>query len=475
MSSLVLTLVSQALAATPTVSSIDALRAAVAAAAAGDVITLAPGTYRVDRTIPLAAAGTEAAPITLRGPGAVLESDTVEAFKVTGAHWHVEDLAMRGVCADDSQCEHAFHVVGAADGTWIRRTTLVDFNAQIKGNGEDVDGVRIWPSDVQLVGNDLHDTRPRVTANPVTKIDVVGGQRWRVEANRIADFEKGGGDTVSYAAFLKGNSKDGVFARNLVVCADRFEGGVRVGLSLGGGGTSPDSICEDGTCTPEHARGTLVNNVIAHCSDVGIYLNEAAESVVWANTLVGTSGIDVRFAASTVTLANNVLDGRIRERDGGTATRGTNLSEVDLTTVHTDPAALDLSLRDGSDLLDVGDLLVDVTEDYCGHARTSPHDLGAIDYAAGAPCDARVVHLPDDAAPGDTGTDDTDVRDTSTDDTGVRDTSVRDLGVDARDVGGDETAGCGCASGPQGTPRSGRTLASAVMVVAAFRRRRTRG
>jgi hypothetical protein len=113
----------------------------------------------------------------------------------------------------------------------------------------------------------------------------------------------------------------------------------------------------------------------------------------------------------------------------------------------------------------VGDLLVAVTEDHCGHARTAPHDLGAIDYAAGAPCDARVVHLPDAAGPGDTRTDDTRVRDTSTDVTGVSDTSVQDLGVDARDAGG----------GPQSTSRSRMAIAAAAMVLAAFRRGRVRG
>lgn len=60
-----------------------------------------------------------------------------------------------------------------------------------------------------------------------------------VEANRISDFEKGGGDTISYAAFLKGNSKDGVFERNLVVCSEHFSGGVRVGLSFRSARTVP--------------------------------------------------------------------------------------------------------------------------------------------------------------------------------------------------------------------------------------------
>lgn len=159
---------------------------------------------------------------------------------MSGAYWHVEGFTIRGGCAEDDACEHALHIVGAADGTEVRGNTPVDFKAQIKGNGEDVDGVLVWPDDVVIEGNDLHDTRPRQTANPVTKIDVVGGRRWRIEANRSADFEKALGDTVSYAAFLLWNSKDGLMARNLVACSDTFAGGVRVGPSLGGRRHKPE-------------------------------------------------------------------------------------------------------------------------------------------------------------------------------------------------------------------------------------------
>jgi MYXO-CTERM domain-containing protein len=234
-----------------------------------------------------------------------------------------------------------------------------------------------WPDDVLVAGNRIHDTRPRQTANPVTKIDVVGGRRWRVEANRVADFEKAGGDGVSYGAFLKGNSRDGVFARNLVVCADTHTGGARVGLSLGGGGSSPDGICEDGTCSPEHQGGTLVNNLVMRCSDVGVYLNEASDTRVLANTLYATAGIDVRFPASTATLEGNLLDGRVRERDGGTAVLGTNWSELDLTAVFADPDAYDYALLVDPGVVDALGAVDGLTEDFCGLPRDASPDGGA--------------------------------------------------------------------------------------------------
>ena len=424
------------------VADVSALRAAVAAAAPGETITLAPGTYRLDSTLSLATAGTPDAPITLTGPGATIESDTVEALKVRAPYWVIADLTFVGVCASDDDCEHALHIVGDADHTTVSGNTLIDFNAQIKGNGEEVDGAYHWPDDVLIIGNDFHDTRGRVTANPVTKIDVVGGQRWVVEANRIADFWKDGGDTVSYAAFFKGNSKDGRFARNLVICADTHSGGARVGLSLGGGGTSPDSICEDGTCTPEHQRGHIENNLIVNCSDVGVYLNEAADSFVDENTLYATSGIDVRFEASTVTLRGNVLDGRIRERDGGSATLGTNWAEVDLAAIFADPAALDFTLIADPGLVDALDPIEGLTLDFCGGTRDDHPDGGAIEYSSPLPCDTSTIHPP--AAGGDTGGaeggGDGSADDSATPDVDDTQAPTADAAPAAKD------GGCGCAS-----------------------------
>lgn len=374
-----------------------ALRDAVAAVAPGDVIVIDAGVIRLTDTLRLDVPGTPQAPIVLRGAGATLESDTVEALKLSAPWWVVEDLVLRGVCGNDDTCEHALHIVGAADGTVVRNNVLVDFNAQIKANGEDAGGGMEWPDDVWIVANDFHDTRARQTANPVTKLDVVGGRRWVVEANRFADFQKALGDGVSYAAFLKGNSRDGLLERNLVVCSDTFDGGTRVGLSLGGGGTSPDSICEEGSCTPEHQRGILRNNIVQNCVDVGIYLNEASETRVLHNTLYATAGIDVRFEDSTAEVAGNVLDGDIRERDGGTAVVGTNYTG-DLAAVFAAPDEGDFDLRDDPGLIDAGAPDPDVPDDYCAHPRDARPDLGAIEYAT--PCGGAPV--PPASAPVDT-------------------------------------------------------------------------
>ncbi|QQR75961.1 MAG: right-handed parallel beta-helix repeat-containing protein [Holophagales bacterium] len=389
---LLLPIARPALAGVVPVSTSAQLVAAIDAAVAGDVITLAPGTYAVAQSLLCDAPGTASAPIVVRAasPGtAEIRFDAVEGFKVSAPHWIFEDLVVRGVCALDDDCEHAFHLVGAADFTHIRNSRLLDFNAQVKGNGEGVPTV--FPDDVVIEGCELANAAPRSTANPVTPIDVVGGRRWIVRANFIHDHQKAGGDQVSYAAFLKGNSRDGLFERNLVICERDHAGGVRLGLSFGGGGSGPDPICEDGVCSPEHQNGTMRNNLIVNCpQDVGIYLNEAFGTRLFHNTLIATTGIDVRFAASTAEIRGNLVSGSIRNRDGGTSTSSGNLTGVALAQFQAwfvDPLAADLTLVDGTAFVDQGTPLAAVPADYCANRRDdgSP-DLGAVEYDGDGPC-----------------------------------------------------------------------------------------
>ena len=375
------------------------LIAAVEGAEAGDEIVLAPGTYAIGQNLNARAEGTAQSPIVVRAQTrgeAVLEFDAVEGFKVDGAHWVFEDLWIRGVCADDSRCEHAFHILGGGDHTIIRGNRVWDYNAHIKANG--TGDPRVFPDDVLVEGNEFFSEAPRQTSNPVTPIDVVGGRRWVVRRNYIHDFEKAQGNNISYAAFLKGNSRDGLFEQNLVVCEALHSGGIRLGLSLGGGGSNPPRICEEGTCTPEHQGGTLRNNIIANCpADVGIYINEGAGTKLYNNTLINTTGIDVRFESSDAEVRNNLLDGRIRDRNGARSARSTNLTQAALGDWLADPGALDLALVDGASLVDQGEALASVVDDFCGRTRgQTPHDIGALEYDE-PPCDTTTPFH--DAAP----------------------------------------------------------------------------
>lgn len=379
------------------VSDVPGLQAAIASADPGDEIVLAAGTYLVGANLGITRSGTQAAPIRLRAAtphGALLRFNIVEGFRVAASDWRFEDLVIEGVCAIDDNCEHAFHLVAAADRTVLRNNRVRDFNAPVKGNGEPIGpgGSYVFPDDVLIERNHFYGTRARDTANPVTMIDVVGGRRWIVRGNLIYDFQKGLGDGISYGAFLKGNSRNGLFERNLVMCARNFAGGTRIGLSLGGGGTAPQ-FCEEASCTTEHQDGILRNNLVVNCSDVGIYLNRAQATLVDHNTLHATSGIDVRFATSSATLRNNALTGAIRNRDGGTSVQSGNLAGVAIATMQAwfvDPANADFRAIDVAALADQGVGGTGVIDDYCGDDRDDGfNDIGAIEYDGEADCDTR--------------------------------------------------------------------------------------
>jgi hypothetical protein len=243
-----------------------------------------------------------------------LEFDLIEGFKVSGAYWTFENLSIRGTCKEHSACEHAFHVVGGAQHFTARGNTLADFNAHFKINAEG----GAAPDEGLLEGNAISNSSVRRTANPVTPIDLVAASRWVIRGNRISDFIKGEGNQISYGAFAKGAGEANRFEGNLVICEHLLRGhpGSRVGLSLGGGGTDP-GVCRDKRCITEQSGGVIAANLIAACSDSGIYLNKAAASVIRHNTLLDTGPLDVRFPESSADLEGNLVDSAVRSRDGG--------------------------------------------------------------------------------------------------------------------------------------------------------------
>ena len=378
------------------VTSAAGLISAVSKAMPGDVITLAPGTYKLTKVIKCMATGKPNARIVIRAAklGTVtISSSATAAFKVFAPRWTFENLDIVGTCSSHSACEHAIHIVGKADFTLVRGCRLREYNAQIKGNGDKVwpGGKMRWPNDVVIEYCEMFNKSVRNTGNPVTPVDVVGGRRWRVRGNFIHDHAKSGNDKVSFAAFFKGNSQDGVFERNLVACEWLHKGTNRVGLSLGGGGTWPATVCENGTCAVEHTNGILRNNVIVNCpADVGIYINEGKNTRIYNNTLYNTSGIDVRFKASFADIRNNLLSGQIRKRDGAKTTQGSNMQWVSKSSWGAwfkNPSKADFSLKNGASLVDKGTKLKEVADDFCKNDRDDgKYDIGAVEYDGDRVC-----------------------------------------------------------------------------------------
>ena len=295
----------------------ESLRRAMDDAEPGDAITLRPGTYQFARgTLRAKRPGRADAPIVVRAeqPGsATLELRMSEGFLVTAPYWTFENLSIRGVCSRHEFCEHAFHVVGEGHHFTAINNRIVDFNSHFK-----INKLRgMLPDHGSIIGNTITNTSPRKTASAVTLVDLVAASHWTIRGNVITDFVKAGGDRISYGGFAKGAGAHNVFEQNIVICEHLLRApGQRVGLSLGGGG-SGKPYCRDGKCITEQDHGVIRANLIASCSDEGIYLNSAAASVVAHNTVLDTSGIVVRYPTSSADLAGNLVDGAIRVRDGG--------------------------------------------------------------------------------------------------------------------------------------------------------------
>jgi Chondroitinase B len=363
----------------------DELRAALAAAQPGDVIVLGPGIYRfTGAALETARGGTEAAPITVRAEtfGMVtLEFDLVEGFLVTAPYWRFENLIVRGVCAKHETCEHAFHVVGTAHHVVIRNNLISDFNAHLKVNGHD----GRFPDHGRITNNTLVNTSPRRTEAPVTPIDLVAASNWVIEGNLIADFVKAAGDFTSYGAFAKGAGGGNRFVRNVVVCEQRLRGvpGRRIGLSFGGGGSVP-AACRDRKCVIEHEDGLMASNLIASCSDEGIYVKNSPRSRLVHNTVLDTAGIYIRYPESSAEVRANLVDGPIRAREDALLEATENASTPlwamflgwhPLRTLFTDVDTLNLRFRSPPERVPVAE----PGRDLCGQTRSPVASVGAFE------------------------------------------------------------------------------------------------
>jgi hypothetical protein len=366
------------------VASVDEVRRAMADAAPGDVITLLPGEYTVRATLYAGRPGTAAAPILVRAarPGTVAINVAVgEGVTVAAPYWRFENLSLRGVCAEDEYCDHAFHVVGAAHHFTARNNTIRDFNAHFKINGER----STFPDHGLIESNTLSNAAPRKTSRPVTPIDLVAASDWTIRANLIQDFVKAWGDRTSYGAFAKGGAARTVFERNVVLCEALLAGqpGQRIGLSFGGGGTGKP-YCRDARCITEHDGGIMRANLIAGCSDVGVYLNRAAGTQLVDNTVLDTAGVQVRFPTSSAALEGNLVDGPLRSDEGGVLRSGDNLAtgigwlylgRHPQRQLFADPARLDLEWRGEAPQRDAGAPAAGL----CGAQRQARRAYGAAD------------------------------------------------------------------------------------------------
>ena len=361
------------------VSSAVALERAMASASPGDVLELLPGEYRLARALGTVHAGTADRPIVVRAAraGAVsLQVSARQGVMVTQPHWIFENLNWVGRCTADDDCEHAIHVMGGGHSVLISNNEMRDFSAALKVNGL----AGQWPDHGVLRYSTLVNTRPRRTSRPVTPVDIVGASHWQLVDNVVRSFGRDRrGD--AYGMFMKGGGEGGRIERNLVICSDesRRPTGSRIGVSLGAGGTGA-AYCR-APCSHEHRGGRIVNNVIAHCNDVGVDISRSTGALVMHNTLINTQGMLTRNAPSDARFERNLGDGRIFSRRGTDATDLLNTRVFDLSALLAAPDALDLRWLTPPEPVPTD---LRVPDDFCGDARGASTFPGA---SARLPCD----------------------------------------------------------------------------------------
>lgn len=356
------------------VNNVQELVAAMASAAPGQVLELAPGRYALGQSLATGMAGLPAQPIVVRAakPGTVeMLVTAVQGVVVDKPYWVFENLDWRGACDKHGDCEHAFHVVGRGRGTVILNNRIRDFNAHLKINGQD----GAWPDDGLLQFTTLANTAPRRTELPVSFVNSVGASGWQFVDNHIENTAKDGGNRISYGFCVKGAGQQMRIERNLVVCSPQrvSQAGLRVGISLGCGATGK-AFCRDGRCDVELSDSVVANNVVAHCNDFGIDLHRAQKALVAHNTLINTAGIDARQGTTQGVAVGNLLEGRVRTRDGARLEARDNAVSNPLDNLLTAPTALDLHWQESSDQTRP---TPETERDFCGHRRPPISPPGA--------------------------------------------------------------------------------------------------
>ncbi|MEJ6004515.1 right-handed parallel beta-helix repeat-containing protein [Paucibacter sp. AS339] len=356
------------------VSTTEELAKAMLTAKPGQTILLNPGRYRIAEPLSTNNAGQQDLPITVRArlPGQVrLESSAAEIFKVTQPFWVFENLHLRGVCPQPSDCKHAWLVLGGARSTVLRNNLIEDFNSHLQVNGDDAQ----WPDEGLVQFNTFGNSRPRDTAMMVAPINIIGASKWRLADNNISNFVKAGGGQSSFGILIRGAGHGSRVERNLLVCTPQqiSQPGIRTGISFGGSGSDPQ-FCREQRCETEQNAGVVLNNVVAHCNDFAIDLSRSASMLLAHNTLINSAGIDVRGALSSATIYGNLLDGRIRERDGAQIKASMN-EVLKLSDYLEDADALQLNWRRPVEAIPS---LALASDDFCGAPRHSATRPGAL-------------------------------------------------------------------------------------------------
>ena len=390
-------------------------------ASPGDVITVCPGTFEFNELIRVQNDGQESMRIFLRAD--TLGSVTfnllhIENFKISAKFWIFENLEIQGTCTSDNSCEHAFHIVGDADDVIFRNNEVVNFASHVKLNGEVVgnDTALSFPDRTMFINNFWHNTRYMDNNAPHNILNLDGGQDHVVRGNIFADYNTPSSLPKSASAvYAKASTLRILVEQNLIVCEKvRTDGETARGIQLGDG--APASICDgdidqdgEGDCIEngQTQEGIIRNNIAMNCNNggsaAGIIVDSDRESKIFHNTVINTDPREAAFYGGhedhDTYWRYNILENGFNTNYADRALNESDNIEPspsERDSIFSSPDDGDLSLDQGSVLIDQVPLDDDVAYDFCGYPRGETADLGAIEYSTvydGTPCAELVMEL----------------------------------------------------------------------------------
>ena len=373
-----------------TVDTVAELQAAVSDLVSGTTILIADGVYELTNTlnirgvsnVAIRSASGDRDQVVLRGPG--MSNSSYGNVPHVIAVYDASDVLIADLTLRDAYY-HLIQIHGEddADGIHLFNLHLVDSGEQfVKGSTAGPPGPY---ADDGLVECSLFEYTDRARSDYTNAVDILGGSGWIIRDNTFRNIRAPVGQLAGPAVLMWRNSIDTIVERNLFIECDRA---IALGLS------SPDGNSRDGETTYDHQGGVIRNNMIYRegSGDIGITVNYARDVSILHNTVIqnGTfpwGTIEYRFGVTTATIANNLTDGPIWQRDGASAAISGNISDA-VAAWFVDASAADLHLTSAAtSAIDtvVGGAVV--ADDFDGHFRpvgTAP-DVGADEFGSDSP------------------------------------------------------------------------------------------
>ncbi len=350
---------------TVTVNSVSELRSAVESANSGGNLTiqLADGTYELDQMLWISGDGVTFQSVSgnrdavvIRGQG--MTGGVSHVFNVAGDDFRVADMTIGWVA------NHAIQIHGNedADSPLIHNVRIVD-------TGEQMIKISFSENVQSSSDNGIIECCSFEYSQGIGPQYYIGGidghscKNYIVRNNTFSGIRSPENDLAEHAVHFWSNSENTLVENNVITRCDRG-----IGFGLGDRG---------------HVGGMIRNNMVHTNRDVGIGLENAANTSVYNNTLYTenyANSIECRFAGSSgITIINNLTSQAITERDGGSARLDSNYTQA-TEKLFVDAASGDLHLAGNTDgIVDSGSMLTDVSVDIDCESRPggAAYDIGA--------------------------------------------------------------------------------------------------